>query len=309
MRVFTSMEQLIGGTPLLELTQIEKEYGLKAKLFGKMEFLNATGSVKDRVARQMILDAEADGRLQKDSVIIEPTSGNTGIGLAAVGISHGYRVIIVMPETMSVERRKLIRAYGAEIVLSEGSLGMKGAIARAEELAAEIPHAFIPAQFDNPSNAKAHYLTTGPEILDDLDGKADILVAGVGTGGTITGTGKYLKEKNPDVRVIAVEPDTSAVLSGDKAGPHGIQGIGAGFIPTVLDTSVYDEVIRVSDDDAVAMGALFGRKQGILVGISAGAALHAAVQTALKEENKGKNIVVILPDSGDRYLSTRLFGE
>ncbi len=308
-RIFTSMEQLIGGTPLLELTVIEKKYDLCAKLYGKMEFLNATGSIKDRVARQTILDAEADGRLQAGSVIIEPTSGNTGIGLAAVGISHGYRVIIVMPETMSVERRKLIRAYGAEIVLSDGSLGMKGAIAKAEELAAEIPNAFIPAQFDNPSNSKAHYLTTGPEIWHDLDGKADILVAGVGTGGTITGTGKYLKEQNPDLRVIAVEPDTSAVLSGDKAGAHGIQGIGAGFIPSVLDTSVYDEVIRVSDDDAINMGASFGKWQGILVGISAGAALHAAVQIAAREENKGKNIVVILPDSGDRYLSTKLFGE
>ena len=257
----------------------------------------------------MILDAEEDGRLQKDSVIIEPTSGNTGIGLAAVGAARGYRVIIVMPDTMSVERRKMIAAYGAEIVLSEGSLGMKGAIARAEELAAEIPHSFIPAQFDNPSNPKAHYLTTGPEICEDLDGKVDILVAGAGTGGTLSGTGRYLKEKNPGVRIIAVEPDTSAVLSGEKAGPHGLQGIGAGFIPSVLDTSVIDEIIRVTDSQAYVCGGEFGKLQGVLVGISAGAALHAAVQTALKEENRGKNIVVILPDSGDRYLSTKLFGE
>ncbi|MBE6129138.1 MAG: cysteine synthase A [Erysipelotrichaceae bacterium] len=307
--IYTSMEQMIGGTPLLRLKAVEEKYGLAARLYGKMEFLNATGSIKDRVARQMILDAEEDGRLQKDSVIIEPTSGNTGIGLAAVGAARGYRVIIVMPDTMSVERRKMIAAYGAEIVLSEGSLGMKGAIARAEELAAEIPHSFIPAQFDNPSNPKAHYLTTGPEICEDLDGKVDILVAGAGTGGTLSGTGRYLKEKNPAVRIIAVEPDTSAVLSGGKAGPHGLQGIGAGFIPSVLDTSVIDEIIRVTDSQAYVCGGEFGKLQGVLVGISAGAALHAAVQTALKEENKGKNIVVILPDSGDRYLSTKLFGE
>ena len=307
--IYTSMEQMIGGTPLLRLKAVEEKYGLAARLYGKMEFLNATGSIKDRVARQMILDAEEDGRLQKDSVIIEPTSGNTGIGLAAVGAARGYRVIIVMPDTMSVERRKMIAAYGAEIVLSEGSLGMKGAIARAEELAAEIPHSFIPAQFDNPSNPKAHYLTTGPEICEDLDGKVDILVAGAGTGGTLSGTGRYLKEKNPAVRIIAVEPDTSAVLSGEKAGPHGLQGIGAGFIPSVLDTSVIDEIIRVTDSQAYVCGGEFGKLQGVLVGISAGAALHAAVQTALKEENKGKNIVVILPDSGDRYLSTKLFGE
>ncbi len=307
--IYTSMEQMIGGTPLLRLKAVEEKYGLAARLYGKMEFLNATGSIKDRVARQMILDAEEDGRLQKDSVIIEPTSGNTGIGLAAVGAARGYRVIIVMPDTMSVERRKMIAAYGAEIVLSEGSLGMKGAIARAEELAAEIPHSFIPAQFDNPSNPKAHYLTTGPEICEDLDGKVDILVAGAGTGGTLSGTGRYLKEKNPAVRIIAVEPDTSAVLSGGKAGPHGLQGIGAGFIPSVLDTSVIDEIIRVTDSQAYVCGGEFGKLQGVLVGISAGAALHAAVQTAMKEENKGKNIVVILPDSGDRYLSTKLFGE
>lgn len=274
-----------------------------------MEYLNATGSVKDRIAKAMIEDAEARGILKEGSVIIEPTSGNTGIGLASVGTSKGYRVIIVMPETFSVERRKLIKAYGAEIVLSEGAKGMKGAIAKANELAEEIPNAFIPAQFDNPANWKAHYDTTGPEIYKDTDGKVDFLVAGVGTGGTITGTGKYLKEKNPDIKVVAVEPASSPVLSGGHPGPHKIQGIGAGFVPAVLDTSVYDEIITVENDDALKTGAEFGKTEGVLVGISAGAALWAGIKLAEREENAGKNIVIILPDSGDRYLSTALFGE
>lgn len=308
-RICTSVEQLIGKTPLLELTHIEKAYDLKARLLGKMEYLNATGSIKDRVALNMILDAEKKGILKEGSVIIEPTSGNTGIGLAAVGTARGYRVIIVMPETMSVERRKLMKAYGAELVLSEGSKGMSGAIAKAEELQKEIEGAFIPDQFGNPANREAHYASTGPEIYEDTDGEVDILVAGVGTGGTITGTGRYLKEKNPDVKVIAVEPDTSAVLSGDKAGPHKIQGIGAGFVPKVLDTEIYDEIIRVKNEDAIACGADFSRKEGVLVGISAGAAVFAGIQLAKKEENAGKTIVVILPDSGDRYLSTEMFGE
>lgn len=308
-RICTSVEQLIGKTPLLELTHIEKAYDLKARLLGKMEYLNATGSIKDRVALNMILDAEKKGILKEGSVIIEPTSGNTGIGLAAVGTARGYRVIIVMPETMSVERRKLMKAYGAELVLSEGSKGMSGAIAKAEELQKEIEGAFIPDQFGNPANREAHYASTGPEIYEDTDGEVDILVAGVGTGGTITGTGRYLKEKNPDVKVIAVEPDTSAVLSGDKAGPHKIQGIGAGFVPKVLDTEIYDEIIRVKNEDAIACGADFSRKEGVLVGISAGAAVFAGIQLAKREENAGKTIVVILPDSGDRYLSTEMFGE
>ena len=304
----TSAVELIGNTPLLELKHIEEAFDLKATLLGKMEYLNATGSIKDRIAREMIQDAEERGILKKGSVIIEPTSGNTGIGLAAVGTAKGYEVIIVMPETFSIERRKLIRAYGAKIVLSKGSEGMKGAIAKAEELAKEIPNSFIPAQFDNPANWKAHYKTTGPEIWKDSDGKVDLFIAGVGTGGTITGTGRYLREQNPDLKIIAVEPASSPVLSGGKAGPHMIQGIGPGFVPKVLDTSVYDEVVTVKNEDAIETGALFGKKEGILVGISAGAALWAAIQEGKKEENAGKTIVVILPDSGDRYLSTALFG-
>ena len=304
----TSAVELIGNTPLLELKHIEEAFDLKATLLGKMEYLNATGSVKDRIAREMIQDAEERGILKKDSVIIEPTSGNTGIGLAAVGTAKGYEVIIVMPETFSIERRKLIRAYGAKIVLSKGSEGMKGAIAKAEELAKEIPNSFIPAQFDNPANWKAHYKTTGPEIWKDSDGKVDLFIAGVGTGGTITGAGRYLREQNPDLKIIAVEPASSPVLSGGKAGPHMIQGIGPGFVPKVLDTSVYDEVVTVKNEDAIETGALFGKKEGVLVGISAGAALWAAIQEGKKEENAGKTIVVILPDSGDRYLSTALFG-
>ena len=304
-----SAVELIGNTPLLELVPLEAEYGLNAKLLGKLEYLNASGSVKDRIAKSMIEDAEEKGILKEGSVIIEPTSGNTGIGLASVGTSKGYRVIIVMPETFSVERRKLIKAYGAEIVLSEGAKGMKGAIAKAEELAKEIPNSFIPSQFDNPANPKVHYETTGPEIWRDTDGKVDIFVSGVGTGGTITGAGKYLKEQNPNIQVVAVEPDASPVLSGGAAGPHKIQGIGPGFVASVLDTDVYDEIIRVSNDDALATGAEFGKKEGILVGISAGAAVWAGIQLAKRPENAGKNIVIILPDSGDRYLSTALFGE
>jgi len=305
----TSAVELIGNTPLLELKHIEEAFDLKATLLGKMEYLNATGSIKDRIAREMIQDAEERGILKKGSVIIEPTSGNTGIGLAAVGTAKGYEVIIVMPETFSIERRKLIRAYGAKIVLSKGSEGMKGAIAKAEELAKEIPNSFIPAQFDNPANWKAHYKTTGPEIWKDSDGKVDLFIAGVGTGGTITGTGRYLREQNPDVKIIAVEPASSPVLSGGKAGPHMIQGIGAGFVPKVLDTSVYDEVITVANEDALATGAEVGKKEGVLVGISAGAAVWAGIELAKRPENEGKTIVVILPDSGDRYLSTALFGE
>ncbi len=305
----TSALQLIGNTPLLELKHIEEKYGLKARLLGKMEYLNATGSIKDRIARKMILDAEERGVLKKGSVIIEPTSGNTGIGLAAVGTSLGYEVVIVMPETFSIERRKLIKAYGAKIVLSEGSRGMKGAIEKAQELAEEYGNAFIPSQFDNPANWVAHYETTGPEIYEDTKGRVDILVSAVGTGGTITGTGRYLKERKAEVKVVAVEPDSSPVLSGGQAGPNKIQGIGAGFIPSVLDTTVYDEIIRVANEDAIATGALFGKKEGLLVGISAGAALWAGIELAKKEENAGKTIVVILPDSGDRYLSTALFGE
>ena len=308
-KIYKSMEELIGNTPLLELTHIEKAQGLKARVLAKMEYFNATGSVKDRIALRMILDAEEKGILKEGSVIIEPTSGNTGIGLAAVGTAKGYRVIIVMPETMSVERRKLMKAYGAELVLSEGAKGMSGAIAKAQELAKEIEGAWIAGQFVNPANWQAHYNTTGPEIYEDTDGNVDIFVAGVGTGGTLTGTGKYLREKNPDVKIVAVEPDSSAVLSGEKSGPHKIQGIGAGFIPEVLDTDIYDEIIRVTNDDAISTGAYFGRTEGVLVGISAGAAVWAAIQLAKKEENEGKTIVVILPDSGDRYLSTPMFGE
>ena len=308
-KIYTSVDQLIGNTPLFKLDGFKKKYDLKADIYAKVEYFNATGSVKDRIARQMILDAEEAGILKPGSVIIEPTSGNTGIGLSAVGTSRGYKVIIVMPETMSVERRKLMKAYGAELVLTEGAKGMKGAIAKADQLHAEIPNSWIAGQFDNPSNWKAHYTTTGPEIVDALDGKVDIFVAGVGTGGTITGVGKYLKEKNPNVKVVAVEPSASAVLSGNKSGPHKIQGIGAGFIPNVLDTDVYDEIIQVSNEDAFATGASIGKTEGILVGISAGAALYAGLQLAQKEENTGKNIVVIFPDSADRYLSTGMFEE
>ena len=305
--IYTSVEQLIGKTPLVELTNIEKKYDLKAKLFAKVEFFNPGGSAKDRVAKAMLDDAEAKGILTKDSVIIEPTSGNTGIGLALMSVARGYRCIIVMPDTMSMERRMLMKAYGAQLVLTEGAKGMAGAIAKAEELAKEIPYSFIPGQFENPANAKAHYETTGPEIYEACDGKVDIFVAGVGTGGTITGTGRFLKEHKTDVKVVAVEPEASAVLSGKPAGPHGLQGIGAGFIPGVLDTSVYDEIVCVSNEEAYACGKMIGRTEGILVGISAGAALHAAIEMAKKEENAGKNIVVLLPDTGDRYLSTTMF--
>ena len=305
--IYTSVEQLIGKTPLVELTNIEKKYDLKAKLLAKVESFNPGGSAKDRVAKAMLDDAEERGILTKDSVIIEPTSGNTGIGLALMSVARGYRCIIVMPDTMSMERRMLMKAFGAELVLSEGALGMPGAIAKAEELAKEIPHSFIPGQFENPANAKAHYDTTGPEIMQDTDGNVDIFVAGVGTGGTITGTGRYLKEQKPEVKVIAVEPASSAVLSGKPAGAHGLQGIGAGFIPGVLDTTVYDEIIPVTNEDAYACGKMIGRTEGILVGISAGAALWAAVEAAKREENAGKNIVVLLPDTGERYLSTTMF--
>ena len=305
--IYTSVEQLIGKTPLVELTNIEKKYDLKAKLLAKVESFNPGGSAKDRVAKAMLDDAEEKGILTKDSVIIEPTSGNTGIGLALMSVARGYRCIIVMPDTMSMERRMLMKAYGAELVLSEGAKGMAGAIAKAEELAREIPHSFIPGQFENPANAKAHYVTTGPEIYEDCDGNVDIFVAGVGTGGTITGTGRYLKEQKPDVKIIAVEPASSAVLSGKPAGPHGLQGIGAGFIPGVLDTSIYDEIIPVTNEDAYATGKMIGRSEGILVGISAGAALYAALEVAKREENEGKNIVVLLPDTGERYLSTTMF--
>ena len=308
-KIYTSSEQLIGGTPLLELTHIEKEFGLKARILAKLEYFNTTGSVKDRIAKAMIEDAEESGALKPGSVIIEPTSGNTGIGLASVAAAKGYRIIIVMPDTMSVERRQLMAAYGAELVLSEGSKGMKGAIAKAEELAAEIPGSFIPAQFDNPSNPKAHRETTGPEIYEDTDGAVDIFVAGVGTGGTITGAGEYLKSKKPSVKVVAVEPASSAVLSTGVAGAHKIQGIGAGFVPKVLNTGVYDEIITVTNEDAFATGKVIGKKEGVLVGISAGAALYAAIELAKRPENEGKNIGVLLPDSGDRYLSTPLFAE
>ena len=308
-RIYTSADQLIGHTPLLELTHLEKKYGLKARLLGKLEYLNPAGSVKDRIARAMIDDAEAKGLMKLGSVIIEPTSGNTGIGLASVAAARGYRVIIVMPETMSVERRQLMRAYGAELVLTEGSKGMSGAIAKAEELAREIPGGFVPGQFVNAANPKAHFETTGPEIYEDTAGKVDYFVAGVGTGGTSTGVGQYLKSRNPEVKVVAVEPKSSAVLSTGVAGAHKIQGIGAGFVPDVLDTKVYDEVIAVENDDAFATGKLIGKKEGVLVGISSGAAVWAAIQLAKRPESKGKTIVALLPDTGDRYLSTPLFAE
>ena len=307
--VYTSADQLIGHTPLLELTHIEKAHGLKAKILAKLEYFNPAGSVKDRIAKAMVDDAEAKGLLKTGSVIIEPTSGNTGIGLASVAAARGYRIIIVMPETMSVERRQLMKAYGAELVLTEGAKGMKGAIARADELAKEIPGSFVAGQFVNPANPKAHYETTGPEIWADTDGQVDFFVAGVGTGGTITGTGKFLKEHKPDVKVVAVEPKTSAVLSTGVAGAHKIQGIGAGFVPDVLDTHVYDEIIPVDNDDAFAVGKEVGRREGVLVGISSGAALWAAIELAKRPENAGKNIVVLLPDTGDRYLSTPLFAD
>ena len=306
-KIYTSADQLIGKTPLLELTHIEKKYGLKAKVLAKLEYFNPAGSVKDRIARQMLDDAEAAGKLTPDSVIIEPTSGNTGIGLASVAAARGYRIIIVMPETMSVERRQLMKAYGAELVLTEGAKGMKGAIAKADELAKEIPNSFVPGQFVNPSNPKAHYETTGPEIFEDTDGEVDIFVAGVGTGGTITGVGEYLKDKKPGVKIVAVEPETSAVLSTGVAGAHKIQGIGAGFVPDVLDTKVYDEIIPVSNEAAFEAGKLIGKSEGVLVGISSGAAAYAAIELAKRPENEGKTIVVLLPDTGDRYLSTPLF--
>ncbi len=308
-KIFTSADQLIGGTPLLELTHIEREEGLEATVLAKLEYLNPAGSVKDRIAKAMIDDAEAKGLLKADSVIIEPTSGNTGIGLASVAAARGYRIIIVMPETMSIERRQLMKAYGAELVLTEGAKGMKGAIARADELAAEIPNSFIPGQFVNPANPAAHYASTGPEIWEDTDGKVDIFVAGVGTGGTLTGVGKYLKEQNPNVRIVAVEPASSPVLSKGVAGSHKIQGIGAGFVPDVLDTAIYDEIFPVENEDAFAAGKTVGRAEGVLVGISSGAALFAAVQLARRPENKGKTIVALLPDTGDRYLSTPLFSD
>ena len=307
--IYTSADQLIGKTPLLELTHIEKKLGLKAKVLAKLEYLNPAGSVKDRVAKAMIDDAEEKGLLKEGSVIIEPTSGNTGIGLASVAAARGYRIIIVMPDTMSVERRQLMQAFGAELVLTEGAKGMKGAIAKADELAKEIPNSFVPGQFVNPANPKAHYLTTGPEIVADTDGAVDYFVAGVGTGGTITGVGKYLKEKVPGVKVVAVEPATSAVLSTGVAGAHKIQGIGAGFVPDVLDTKVYDEIIPVANEDAFAVGKLIGKTEGVLVGISSGAAVWAAIELAKRSENEGKNIVVLLPDTGDRYLSTPLFAD
>ena len=306
-RIYTSVDQLIGRTPLLELSNIERKFNLGARLLAKLEYLNPAGSVKDRVARAMIDDAEASGKLQPGSVIIEPTSGNTGIGLASVAAARGYKAIIVMPETMSVERRQIMKAYGAELVLTDGALGMKGAIARAEELAKEIPGSIVAGQFENPANAEAHRVSTGPEIYEDTDGEVDIFVAGVGTGGTITGVGEYLKSKNPDVKIIAVEPASSPFLSTGVGGAHGIQGIGAGFVPKVLNTSVYDEIITVTEAESYAAGRLMGASEGVLVGISAGAALHAAIEVASRPENEGKTVVALLPDTGDRYLSTPLF--
>ena len=308
-KIYRSVDELVGNTPLLELKHIEKEFGLKATLLAKLEYFNPAGSVKDRVARAMLDDAEARGALKPDSVIIEPTSGNTGIGLASIAAARGYRVIIVMPETMSVERRKLMRAYGAELVLTEGAKGMKGAIAKTDELAKEIPNSFIPGQFVNPANVAAHYNTTGPEIYRDTDGKIDFFVAGVGTGGTVTGTGRYLKEKIPGVKVVAVEPASSPVLSRGVAGAHKIQGIGAGFVPDILDTTVYDEIIPIENDDAFETGRIIGRREGVLVGISSGAAVCAAIKVAQHPESAGKTIVVLLPDTGDRYLSTEMFAE
>lgn len=308
-KIYTSADQLIGKTPLLELTNIEKELGLETKILAKLEYFNPAGSVKDRIAKGMLDDAEASGKLKPDSVIIEPTSGNTGIGLASVAAARGYKIMIVMPDTMSVERRQLMKAYGAELVLTDGSKGMPGAIAKANELAEEIPNSFIPGQFVNPANPKVHFDTTGPEIFDDTEGNVDYFIAGVGTGGTVTGVGEYLKSKKPDVKVIAVEPASSPVLSGGKSGPHKIQGIGAGFVPDVLDTKIYDEIFPVENDNAFEFGRLVGHKEGVLVGISSGAALYAAVQVAKRPENKGKTIVVLLPDTGDRYLSTALFTE
>ncbi|MBQ8215319.1 MAG: cysteine synthase A [Clostridia bacterium] len=307
--IYTSIDQLIGKTPLLELTHLEKELGLEAKILAKLEYFNPAGSVKDRVALAMIDDAEQKGLLKKDSVIIEPTSGNTGIGLSSVAAARGYRIIIVMPDTMSVERRVLMKAYGAELVLTDGALGMTGAIKKAEELAAAIPNSFIPSQFENPANPQAHYMTTGPEILEDTDGQVDLFVAGVGTGGTVSGVGRYLKEQKPGVKVIAVEPASSPVLSGGKAGPHKIQGIGAGFVPKVLDVAVYDEIVTVKNEDAFETGRMLGKSEGFLAGISSGAALFAAIELAKRPENKGKTIVVLLPDTGDRYLSTPLFAD
>ena len=308
-KIYTRADQLIGKTPLLELTHIENKYGLKARILAKLEYFNPAGSVKDRIAKAMIDDAEAKGLLKPDSVIIEPTSGNTGIGLASVAAARGYRIIIVMPETMSVERRQLMKAYGAQLVLTDGAKGMKGAIAKADELAKEIPNSFIPGQFVNSANPKAHFETTGPEIFADTDGEVDIFVAGVGTGGTVTGVGQYLKSKKPEVKIVAVEPKSSAVLSTGVAGAHKIQGIGAGFVPEVLDTSIYDEIIPVENDDAFAVGREIGRSEGVLVGISSGAAIWAAIELARRPENEGKTIVALLPDTGDRYLSTPLFAD
>lgn len=308
-KIYKSADELIGRTPLLELNNIEKEFNLKAKILAKLEYFNPAGSVKDRIAKAMIDDAEERGILKKGSTIIEPTSGNTGIGLCSVAAARGYKVIIVMPETMSIERRQLMKAYGAELVLTEGSLGMKGAIAKAEELSKEIPNSFVAGQFVNPANPETHRKTTGPEIWEDTDGEVDIFVAGVGTGGTITGVGQYLKSQNPNIKIVAVEPKSSAVLSTGVAGPHKIQGIGAGFVPDVLDTDVYDEIIPVENEDAFSTGRLIGKKEGVLVGISSGAALYAAIELAKRAENEGKNIVVLLPDTGDRYLSTPLFND